>query len=265
MRFDAPQQQEININSKAFQPSRTPQDPTLGPSAKNIVSPLLVNDKQIQELQEYKKKIDEKIARANDQGSKVRLDDILDDETIKVENEWIQDQIRMTCNNAGRANFKQKTEELKKFVMEKKFVQKKPAKAGDEGKEVVDEKATRADDHLRWLIHYILSKRLGAQSVALQGIYVDIIRELNQAIPKAAGQLTVVGLTLSQAALIFKKCMVIDEEEFMKVTNVAQGSAAVIKGYLSSLGSFVGSLTVAKNEPIRSVHLDLKQILIEGS
>ena len=101
MRFDAPQQQEININSKAFQPSRTPQDPMLGSSAKNIVSPA-----QIQELQEYKRKIDEKIMRANEQGSKVRLDDILDDETIKVENEWIQDQIRMTCNNAGRANFK---------------------------------------------------------------------------------------------------------------------------------------------------------------
>ena len=66
------------------------------------------------------------------------------------------------------------------------------------------------------------------------------------------------GLTLSQAALIFKKCMVIDEEEFMKVTNAAQGAAGVIKGYLSSLGSFVGNLTISKNEPIRSAHLDLK-------
>lgn len=38
----------------------------------------------------------------------------------------------------------------------------------------------------------------------------------------------------------------------------------MLKGYLSSLGSFVGSLTIAKNEPIRSSQLDLKQILIEG-
>ena len=165
----------------------------------------------------------------------------------------------MACNNAGRANFKQKTEELKKFVV------KKPPKMGDDGKEIIDEKSARADDHLRWLIHYILSKRLGSQGLALQSIYVEIIRELNQAIPNACGQRTVVGLTLSQAALIFKKCMVVDEEKFLKVTNVPQGSAAVIKGYLSSLGTFVGSLTVAKNEPIRSVHLDLKQILIEGS
>ena len=65
--------------------------------------------------------------------------------------------------------------------------------------------------------------------------------------------------------MLFKKCMVVDEERFLKVTTVPQGSGAVIKGYLVSLGTFLGSLTVAKNEPIRSVHLDLKQILIEGS
>lgn len=82
MSFDVPKQQEININSKAFQPSRTPQDPLLGQTARNVVSPA-----QIQELQEYKRKVDEKIARASDQGTKLRLDDILDDETIKIENE----------------------------------------------------------------------------------------------------------------------------------------------------------------------------------
>ena len=82
MTFEAPKQQEININSKAFQPSRTPQDPLLGQAARNVVSPA-----QIQELQEYKRKIDEKITRASEQGTKLRLDDILDDETIKIENE----------------------------------------------------------------------------------------------------------------------------------------------------------------------------------
>ena len=85
-----------------------------------------------------------------------------------------------------------------------------------------------------------------------------MIRELNKATQEVNKSHSVVSLTLTQAALIFKKCMVIDEEEFMKVTNVAQGSAAVIKAYLSSLGSFVGSLTLAKNEAIRSTHLDLK-------
>jgi hypothetical protein len=58
--------------------------------------------------------------------------------------------------------------------------------------------------------------------------------------------------------------MVIDEEEFLKVTNVASGSSTVIKGYLASLGTFVGNLTLSKNEPLRNSHLDLKQILLEG-
>jgi CCR4-NOT transcription complex subunit 1 len=91
-----------------------------------------------------------------------------------------------------------------------------------------------------------------------------MIRELSYAISKVNKNQSVVGQTLAQAALIFKKCMLIDEDEFMKVTNIAQGSASVLKGYLSSLGSFVGSMTIAKNEPIRSCQLDLKQILIEG-
>lgn len=38
----------------------------------------------------------------------------------------------------------------------------------------------------------------------------------------------------------------------------------MIKSYLSSLGTFIGSLTIAKNEPIRGQYIDLKQILVEG-
>ena len=135
----------------------------------------------------------------------------------------MEDQIRIICNNTGKTNFKQKMEDLKKFVI------KRQPKMGEDGKEIIDEKSAKADDHLRWFIHYILTKRLGAQSASLQNIYVEMIRELNQAIQQINRSYSVVGLTLSQAALIFKKCMVIDEDEFMKVTTVAQGSAAVIK------------------------------------
>lgn len=59
--------------------------------------------------------------------------------------------------------------------------------------------------------------------------------------------------------------MLIDEEEFHKVTNVAHGAGSLIKGYLQSLGTFIGSLTLAENEPIRSNYLNLKQILFEGA
>lgn len=38
---------------------------------------------------------------------------------------------------------------------------KKPIRIGDDGKEIIDEKSAKAEDHLRWLIHYIITKRLG--------------------------------------------------------------------------------------------------------
>ena len=92
-----------------------------------------------------------------------------------MESEDIEDSIRKICNNTGRGNFKQKIEVLKELVI------KKAPKVVD-GKEVEDAKAANADMHLRWFIHYILTKRLGPQSVALQNIYVEMIRELNVAI-----------------------------------------------------------------------------------
>jgi hypothetical protein len=64
--------------------------------------------------------------------------------------------LRIICNNTGKGNFKQKIEELKKYVI------KKPQKLGENGKEIIDEKSSKADDILRWLIHYIISKRLNA-------------------------------------------------------------------------------------------------------
>jgi hypothetical protein len=42
-----------------------------------------------------------------------------------------------------------------------------------------------------------------------------MIRELNIAIQQVKKSSSVVGLTLLAAALIFKKCMVVDEEQFL--------------------------------------------------
>lgn len=69
--------------------------------------------------------------------------------------------------------------------------------------------------------------------------------------------------TITQALEIFKKCMLIDEELFNKVSR-ANSQASVIKLYLSNLGQFIGGLTVAANRPIFTRELDLKQLLIEG-
>lgn len=157
--------------------------------------------------------IADKIRKAQENGTKVRLDDLLEDPTIKVESEDVEDSIRKICNNTGRGNFKQKIEVLKELVI------KKAPKVVD-GKEVEDEKSANADMHLRWFIHYLLTKRVGPQSVALQTIYVEMIRELNVAIQQVKKSSSVVGLTLLAAALIFKKCMVVDEEQFLQVSNV---------------------------------------------
>jgi len=119
-----------------------------------------VHQSQIKELLEYREVIDTKFKSAIAQGLKVRLDDLLEDTTINVGDEYVEDQIRIICNNTGKGNFKQKIEDLKKYVV------KKVVKAGDEAKEG-DEKTDNAEENLRWFIQYILTKRLGPTSVAL--------------------------------------------------------------------------------------------------
>jgi hypothetical protein len=48
-----------------------------------------------------------------------------------------------------------------------------------------------------------------------------MIRELNNTVQKTNKTASVINQTLTQASLILKKCLIIDEEEFLKVTNVA--------------------------------------------
>jgi hypothetical protein len=86
-----------------------------------------VSQAQIQELLKYKEVIDEMLKKASESGGKVRLAELLDDEKIKVENEYVEDEIRKICNHTDRGNFKQKIEDLKKFVI------KKPVKLDENG------------------------------------------------------------------------------------------------------------------------------------
>jgi hypothetical protein len=137
----------ININSKEFMPSN---------------KPLAISHNQISELLEYKKIIEAKITKAIEVGGKVRLADLLDDESIIVENEYVEDQMRIICNHTDRGNFKQKIDLLKTFVI------RKHGKIGEDGKEIIDEKSAKAEDHLRWFIHCILTKRIGTQGASIQ-------------------------------------------------------------------------------------------------
>jgi len=89
-----------------------------------------------------------------------------------------------------------------------------------------------------------------------------MVRELNLSILKVGEKAeSVIGMTMHQVSLIFKKCMLIDEDDLQMCTNPGSTN---LKSFVASLGSFVGTLTLSKNEPIRHSQLDLKQILIEG-
>lgn len=48
----------------------------------------------------------DKIQKAIDDGSKIRFEDLLEDDTIHLDNEYVEDQIRIICNNTGKSNFK---------------------------------------------------------------------------------------------------------------------------------------------------------------
>ena len=71
-------------------------------------------------------------------------------------------------------------------------------------------------------------------------------------------------MTIVAAIECFKKCMIIDEEQFSKVAQRASNYGSLIKPYLINLGQFLGGLTVASNRPILAKDLDFKQLLIEG-
>ena len=104
----------------------------------------------------YRQTITSKISAAISKGSKLRLEDLIEDNSIKVDNEDVEDSLRIICNNTGKTNFKQKVEDLKKYVIPK------PPTVGIDGTEIIDEKSFKAEDNLRWFIQYILAKRLGA-------------------------------------------------------------------------------------------------------
>jgi hypothetical protein len=89
--------------------------------------------------------MDEKIQRAVEKNAKVRLDDLLEDESLKVEAETVEE-IRMICNSTAKQNFSNKVDDLKKHVLPKKD-------------EVLD--------NLMWLLNYIMTRRLGSQSLPL--------------------------------------------------------------------------------------------------
>ena len=57
--------------------------------------------------------MDAKIQKALSDGSKMRIEDLLEDPSMAGPNETVQEQIKFICNNTGKNNFALKLDELK--------------------------------------------------------------------------------------------------------------------------------------------------------
>ena len=235
----------INIKAKSFRPSD------------NVVAaPVpLINPQHVA----WQKAIDQKIedAKQNKQ-QRLRFEDLIEDNTLAQPSQEAIDSIKLKCNNTGKNNFKQKLEELKELVTIKALSSSARNNVRKEEEQTEEQKA-EITINLNWFINYILTKRISGQNQTLHHIYISLIREL--------GQKECVAKTIVQAFQIFQRCMLIDEEEFNKVASKVGGTvqqASAIKQYLATLGSFLGSLTLAKNRPIHAKEMDLKQVLIQG-
>jgi hypothetical protein len=124
----------------------------------------------------------------------------------------------------------------------------------------VSEFKTKGQVNMHWFIQYILLKRISNQNMAFVNIYVDLISQMGD-------KSQTVAMTVHQAIGIFKRFMLIDEEQYSKVANRVPGSmpgTSLLKPYLQALGNFIGSLTLAKNRPLMAKEMDLKHLLLVG-
>lgn len=139
--------------------------------------------------------IEEKLQRAISENVKVKLEDIIEDSLMAGPSQETQEDFKFICNNTGKNNFAQKLEQLKGHINQNPAV------------------------NLNWFIHFILTKRLG--SLNLISLYIDMIKQI--------GQRDSITLTIAQAVEIFKKCMLVNEDQLNRVAHRAQTNASLIK------------------------------------
>lgn len=130
--------------------------------------------------------IDQKIQDAKHNKTRLRFEDLIEENPQELPTQTDYENIKFICNNTGKNNFEPKLEDLKQVV--------RPSEV-----------------NLKWFIDYILTKRISVQYQKQQHIYIDFVRQLG--IPDS------VSRTIKQAVEIFKKCMLVDEVEFNKVAN----------------------------------------------
>mmetsp|Transcript_9015 Transcript_9015/g.8419 ORF Transcript_9015/g.8419 Transcript_9015/m.8419 type:complete len:140 (+) Transcript_9015:166-585(+) len=139
----------------------------------------------------------------------------------------MQETMKHICNTTGRSNFGQKLQELRDFL------------------------GPNNVQNMKIFVHYLICKRVVTTSQSnLNAIYIDFIRQL--------GIKGAVEFSVQQVIEFFKKCLIIDEEQFYKVAQRANTQINTIKITIVNLGSFCGSLTLGNNRPIWAKEIDLK-------
>lgn len=82
------------------------------------------------------------------------------------------------------------------------------------------------DQNYYWFIQFIITKRLSQTSTSTVTYFIDFIKHLN---PKES-----IPLTLACALDLFKKCMLVDEDQFAKISQKSTGNP--FKTFLIYLG-----------------------------
>lgn len=95
--------------------------------------------------------LDQKINDAKHNKTKVRFEDMIEDNQQDLPTQDDQETIKFICNNTGKNNFEPKLEDLKQVV--------RPSEV-----------------NLKWFINYILTKRISVQYQKQQHIYIDLVR-----------------------------------------------------------------------------------------
>lgn len=135
----------INVNASSFRPTELPP----------VEASFAAESASKKEYLVWQEHIDKRINDTKTQKSKLRLEDLIEDPLLQLPSQDSQEQIKFICNNTGKSNFKQKTEDLKQQIQ-----------------------GPQADVCLTWFLHYILTKRISTQFMTLHHIFIDLIRQL---------------------------------------------------------------------------------------
>eukprot|EP00834_Sanchytrium_tribonematis_P001577 NODE_40_length_35084_cov_0.543519.p1 type:complete len:1702 gc:universal NODE_40_length_35084_cov_0.543519:22557-27662(+) len=175
---------------------------------------------------------------------------LVSDKKKEVENvappEQLQDKILFVINNLSPSNIEIKTKEILKLI--------------------------NAPTTLRWLSHYVVSKRAVLEP-NFHDVYLSFLVRL-------CGLLDLQTLNVNENLLdtyikehcnrgyyhshMLWKFVLYESFEICKKLLETENAESREKGFIKSIGAWIGLLTIAKDKPLIHIHLNLKKLLLES-